>query len=439
MSGAREYLVAGSICFVVFLLIYGLTGRGALQTSDEVAVFRSGISVAIDGDLAIDELRWLQERMNIGTDGPDGHLYTKFFPGNVFSVALVYKLTARSNDQPYRGPYGGIMEFAPSVTGARWAMKLDALWGALGMTALLLALRRFFDWRTAILTVVLFGLSSDWWYQSRGLFSEVGAGAFLIASLCFAVHDKPYGSATALALSILFRPTSVLAFPIWGKAVWGKGIKVFASGLIIAAGVLALAAYNWARFGSPLTFGYTGDTFKSSLLQGLSGIFFAPGRSPFVYSPILLLAIPGAWLFYKKQRNLAIICLYVVISHAVTIAAWHRWDGGVSWGSRLITPVTPVLAIFVAAGLEVAWRRKWIGAIALVLALLGVGVQTVAMLRSPMKIIVEDVAPGGIPYEDTIYTVRNSWPALQIRSLKTWQPCDLDAYTLRRVFFNCPQ
>src|SRR5205085_11165479 len=130
--------------------------------------------------------------------GRDGHLYTKYFAGNIFGVAAVYRLTARPNDQPYVGPFGGVMEFAPSVTGARWAMKLNALWGALGMTALLLLLRRYFDWRTAIATVAAIGLCSDWWYQSRGLFSEVGVGAFLIASLCCAVYERPYASSAAL-------------------------------------------------------------------------------------------------------------------------------------------------------------------------------------------------------------------------------------------------
>ena len=100
MSLARQYLVAGSLCFVLFLILYGLTSRGALQASDEVAVFASGVTLATHGTLAIDELQWLNEHVNIGQKGPDGHLYSKYFPGNVFGVALLYKLTARSNDQP---------------------------------------------------------------------------------------------------------------------------------------------------------------------------------------------------------------------------------------------------------------------------------------------------------------------------------------------------
>src|SRR5438874_13416452 len=163
----RRLVTAGRIglpvCFFFFLAVYGITSRGKLQASDEAAVFATGVSLATTGHLAIDHFAWLQERVNIGSVGPDGHLYTKYFPGNVFAVALVYKMTARPNDSSYVW----VKEIAPSATGARWALRLNALWGALGMTALLFLVRRYFDWRTAIVTVALIGMCTDWWYQSR--------------------------------------------------------------------------------------------------------------------------------------------------------------------------------------------------------------------------------------------------------------------------------
>src|SRR5438874_5092705 len=151
MSTARQYLVAGSICFVSFLLFYGITARGKIQSSDEAAVFATGVSLATRGRLAIDQLQWLQEHVNIGERGPDGHLYTKYFPGNIFSVALIYKVTARANDQPYIWS----APLAPSIRGASWAFRVNAVWGALGMAALLFLVRRYFEWRTAIATVLL--------------------------------------------------------------------------------------------------------------------------------------------------------------------------------------------------------------------------------------------------------------------------------------------
>src|SRR5437016_4593395 len=147
----RRLVTAGRIgllvCFFFFLAVYGITSRGKLQASDEAAVFTTGISLATTGHLAIDDFSWLQEKVNIGSIGPDGHLYTKYFPGNVFAVALVYELTARAKDDPYVW----VKEIAPSITGARWALRLNALWGAVGMTFLLALLRRFFSWPTAII------------------------------------------------------------------------------------------------------------------------------------------------------------------------------------------------------------------------------------------------------------------------------------------------
>ena len=63
---SRQNLIAGTICLVAFLLFYGVTARGKIQASDEASVFATGVSLATRGHLAIDELNWLQEHVNIG-------------------------------------------------------------------------------------------------------------------------------------------------------------------------------------------------------------------------------------------------------------------------------------------------------------------------------------------------------------------------------------
>src|SRR5205085_2636148 len=98
----------------------------AAKGPDDVVSSFQCIALTRDGHLAIDDLQWLQDRVNIGEKGPDGHLYTKYFPGNIFSVALVYKLAARPNDQPYVWA----APIAPSAIGARWALRVNAIWGA---------------------------------------------------------------------------------------------------------------------------------------------------------------------------------------------------------------------------------------------------------------------------------------------------------------------
>src|SRR5207237_208612 len=81
--------------------------------------------------------------------------------------------------------------------------------------------------------------------------------------------------------------------------------------IVIAAGAF-LCWFNYIRFGSILNFGYASERFGGPFLKNLEGVLFSPGRSPFVYSPILVLAIPGTWLLLRKQPILALICLVVI-------------------------------------------------------------------------------------------------------------------------------
>ena len=416
------------ILFLLFVLIYGLTARSGVQVSDEAAVFATAVSLATQGNLAIDHMQWLQDSVGIGRTGPDGHLYTKYFPGNVLGAAAIYALAARSDDQPYVWQR---TVMAPSNSAARLALKLNAVLGALAMAGLFLVLSRDYSLRTAVITTLLIGLTSDWWYQSRGFFSEIGAGAFLILSLYAAKTNKPYLSSTALAASILFRPLNLLALPIWLYAVARAGRKAIWSIVPLVAGGLLLAAYNQLRFGSLFDFGYGREEFNTSILVGLYGIVLSPGRSLFMYSPIFLLAIPGAVLLYRLNKSLLFVCAITIAAYGLTISLWHAWDGGWTWGSRLLTPVVPLIGVLIAPVVDRSGSGRRLMIVIVILAMVGFGVQVVALARDPAWVMVTQVLYGNVPYDDTLYTIGNSWLALQARSLGQWQPCDLDAYSLR--------
>lgn len=440
---SNKIIFASILCFTSFLLIYGITARSNLRYTDEVAVFATGISWVTEGDLAIDELQWIQDVVNIGDIGQDGHLYAKYFPGNIFSSAIIYKLAQKQNDKPYLweardlNPTIGPVELASSDSGARLAMKLNTIFGALAMTSLYLIVRRYYDNRVALISVIIIGLSTQWWYESRGFFSEVGAGALLITSLCFAVYQSPYQSALALGISILFRPTNLLGFPIWLKTLRDHGIKTIWSGILIAVGLAMLLLYNWIRFHSILNFGYGDESFESNLLLGLAGTLFSPGRSILLYSPILCLAIPGMLAFYKKDWAFTIVCAIIVTAHIMLISSWHSWDGGWSWGSRLLTPIIPILGIFTAPVIDAARNNKRDMLLILLLALLGLCIQLLALSNDPLKNLVNSVVYGEINYGDTIFTIKNSWLSIQLKSLAHWNCCNIDAYTLRQWFGSC--
>ncbi len=424
-------LLAGLLCFIVFLLFYGVTARAELQVSDEVAVFATSVSLATKGTLAIDELQWLQDTVNIGQKGRGGHLYTKYFPGNVFGAAVIYRLLDRSNDQPYVWNYKAL---APSNSGARMALRLNAVLGALGMAGLFFLTSRYFGWPTAVTTVCLIGFCSDWWYQSRGFFSEIGAGAFLTLGVYFAATKRPFHSALGLALSLLFRPLNMVALPVWLLAARQGGRKAVWSALPILGSLLLLALYNFARFGSPFDFGYASEGFRAPLLEGLYGVLLSPGRSPFVYSPILTLAIPGCVLLYRRERALALTCAFTIAAYVLAVSSWFSWDGGWTWGSRLLTPVVPLAGFLVAPVVKQGQSKRWLLVLIILLAVIGLAVQLVALARDPLGVIITRVSSGEATFDETVYTVHNSWLALQVRSLKDWHPCDLDAHALRSLW-----
>ena len=218
---------------------------------------------------------------------------------------------------------------------------------------------------------------------------------FSDSSLCLAVYERPYGSSTALALSFLFRPTNLIGLPIWIRTVWGKWRQALLSSFIIMAGGLTLALFNWIRFGSPTDFGYYGkEAFNGSILNGLYGLFLSTGGSIFVYSPVLLLAIPGAWLFFKRGKSVTIAALLTVLGYVFAISAWYGWTGGASWGCRLLTPIVPLLGFLAASTVEQVWKRKWLAPAVALLAMAGMSVQVLALLRDPLRVLIEHVANG---------------------------------------------
>jgi hypothetical protein len=103
-----------------------------------------------------------------------------------------------------------------------------------------------------------------------------------------------------------------------------------------------------------------------------------------------------------------------------------------------MTITLPVFGIFVAAAMEQIWRRKWLLPIPILLGVLGAGVQITAMLRDPTHVLIDRVQSGDVKFEETIYSARHCWLALQIDAARNFSPCELDSHNLRRLFTNCP-
>ena len=180
-----------------------------------------------------------------------------------------------------------------------------------------------------------------------------------------------FTAALPAALLALYAFTGLRRKPDIGRLILG--------GLPFA---VLLGYYNAVAFGSPLTssyrylvkfaeissYGFQG--FGPPRLDALWGITFSPFRGLFVYSPFVLLALPGWWLMRRDAVHRAewMLSLGAFAAQLFLIACWYDWKGGFAIGPRNLLVVLPFAMLPIAVALEAAWprpARRW-GAIGLI-------------------------------------------------------------------------
>ena len=107
-----------------------------------------------------------------------------------------------------------------------------------------------------------------------------------------------------------------------------------------------------------------------SPLPRLLDVLFSAQRGLFVWHPVFLLAIAG--LLFWRDRRLAALAFAGFVIQWVVVSSWHDWAQGDAFGGRMFIVCTPILAIGLAALLDVAarrwpWRRILVCGAALVL------------------------------------------------------------------------
>ncbi|HEX3724267.1 MAG TPA: hypothetical protein VHV31_15880, partial [Nitrolancea sp.] len=175
--------------------------------------------------------------------------------------------------------------------------------------------------------------------------------------------------------SRLKRPFSRVAFEDWPNI---NVVRVTAAFLATPFfSVLLYLGLNYYRFDTIRDPAF-GNILDGSLdiFVGLYGNLLSPGRSIFLYSPPLILALLMFRQFYRRFPYEALLVAGIAVCYIVLYSIPLDWDGGWSWGPRYLLAIVPFLML--PLGYFFTSRARI--ALAVAFGILGAGIQLLGII-----------------------------------------------------------
>jgi hypothetical protein len=383
----------GPRVFAFLAATYLLSLGGHVYSGDELMMARVTEAMVTRGEVSVRPIANFEDYAAV--QGPDGRTYTWFGFGLSLAAVPFYvagmaveHLVPPSAPAAFAAPKvlyydrDDVSELVrmlaitcvnPLVT-ALTALVILAILARLGMSR-----------RAAAACALAYGVTGVTWFYAKTFFSEPLAGLGLAASLWAWLRMR--GSAgrapgwaflagAAAGASVLARVANgVVLVPAFAAFAWdafrsarasapGAWRRVMARVTAAACGavvpIAVLAAYNAAKFGTPLETGYSGvlGLFGGDVLDGLFGLSFSPGRGAVWYFPWVLFAVPGLFVLGRRDGPAALVVGGSAVGVWGVYSLWGVWEGGWVFGPRFLVPVFPLLAVPAALLVSARWHVR---------------------------------------------------------------------------------
>jgi hypothetical protein len=332
---------AAAALFLLALTAYLLTASYTInQMNDTRDTAVSAWSLATRGTLALPE-EWPEGAVFWAKPGTDGRYYTDRFPGPVLWTVPFYAATELVSP---RGtpPHPWLSNFAPAGVAA-------ALAAALAVTVAYAVYRRLERRRIAWLAAVFLALGTGMWSVAADSMYTHGVGSLFLLLAVLATSTRRYPLAgAAFALAIVCRPQLAVIAAVIG--LW-EGVRyrdlrpVLQIGLVSSLGVAAMSLYSQVIFGTWLPVaGYSTEKVAAvvtrdggSFLENILMALVHPQRGVLLYTPILLVLLPGLWRGWRVAPAWVRSSAAAGVVYAIVQLRANGWDGGADFfGSRLL-------------------------------------------------------------------------------------------------------
>lgn len=376
MSEHRVNSLLSLSIFLVLASIYCLVYSGTFSTDDEHLLSAQAINLAFDKE-------------------PN---YSRVLGNSrVYQYSIYSKTSADQalNIEPAQALLGSLLVRLSVLlkTGRVQTLFLLNIWG-IALTAAFLfksVMRLGYQQKTGIFISLLFGLGTMAFPYSRTYFRDPLAMCFLCCAWYYAICLRKnfenslhgnwrhwIGFGLFLLAGILTKNTILIALPVLLLYILlprpvhplsrGNSRRVFRF-LVVLSLFLFLAALIWvklipqipllARF-SPNYYGFLAKFFFSTphpnFFYALLGPLISPGKSIFLFSPILVLSIWPLIQHFKQSWPAWLFFILLVIAQALFYDA--NWAGHNNWGPRYLLPAIPPLILTISPIVEKCFEQS---------------------------------------------------------------------------------
>jgi hypothetical protein len=221
-------------------------------------------------------------------------------------------------------------------------------------------------------------LTTFFWTYSRNLFDGVLCTTLLTTSFfllvryrqtkqsgliisCFLALGFAFITRISMVLAILVTFTYLL---IYRQTSITQKLREFTlGGITLVPFIIWQFWYNFLRTGiiykSPVqTSVYAvNNAMDGNILVGLSGLLFSPGKSIFIYAPLLLISVFLFSRFYRQYPKEGIYIAALTIIWFLLHARLRSWYGASGWGPRHLITILPIMFLPFAVNLEYIWQK----------------------------------------------------------------------------------
>jgi hypothetical protein len=327
------------------LILYSANYR-TLGASDTIPARHLPLSILREGNFDLDEFGYLHKAPEMKGITFTGQHYVSSYPIGAAIFALPFYVVSAIGRMPGNSWFTLELE--------KFAASFIVLTSVIIFYFTLL---RFVSRSAALIISIIYALAtSSFSVSSQALWQHGASQLCLTAALYCLVRGSKETIWTSFAgfpaaFAVVCRPTDALLVAPMGLYVLIHQTRQFPRFLLCGIPpILFQLVYNNHYFGNPFRTQFEvaqEDFWSTPVFQGLTNILFSPSRGLFIYSPVLIFAIIGMILSWKKSGTLLLRYLSVgVVANILLYSKFFYWWGGYTYGPRLLADITPVLCLF---------------------------------------------------------------------------------------------